>query len=92
MNTIASIRSKIKDKSILADYNRLSQITSNLMSNAIKFTEKGSVIFEISEQNESLVFKIQNTGIGMPDDSLEEVFEVFLKSITQKLSLLKELA
>ena len=60
-----------------ADENRLQQIFHNLVGNAIKFTPKGSI--EISGQvvNSHLEIVISDTGIGIPEDKLDRVFESF---------------
>ncbi len=67
---------------ILADRTRLYQILINLLNNAIKFTNKGSVEIRLSVLNQDLDnilinFEIIDTGIGIPEDKLEFVFESF---------------
>lgn len=67
---------------LLGDPTRLSQILINLISNAIKFTEKGSVtlILEVNHKegdNINLHFGIKDTGIGIPADKIEKIFESF---------------
>ena len=71
---------------IVEDAGRLRQILFNLMSNAIKFTKAGSVTLtarvdaapaEDGEAGETLVLSVADTGIGIPGDKLEEVFESF---------------
>ena len=61
---------------------RLRQILTNLIGNAIKFTEKGSVTLAVEshEQNEqevALRFSIQDTGIGVSKESLDKLFKPF---------------
>jgi len=61
---------------------RLRQIVSNLISNALKFTEKGSVVLSIAEQVDStgehfLVFSVKDTGIGIPFSAQKTIFDKF---------------
>ncbi len=67
--------------SIVEDAGRLRQILFNLLSNAIKFTERGGVILsariETVGDAEALLLAVTDTGIGIPPDKLEDVFESF---------------
>nr|WP_309758316.1 ATP-binding protein [Flavobacterium sp.] len=67
---------------ILGDSVRLHQILTNLLSNAIKFTTKGNIILNASlkseyKQNISLEFKVSDTGIGIPANKIDTIFENF---------------
>ncbi|MGY3215014.1 PAS domain S-box protein [Mucilaginibacter sp. HD30] len=67
---------------VVGDRTRLSQILLNLVSNAVKFTESGSVTVELRvvEQNEQDVrvrFAITDTGIGIANNKLNTIFETF---------------
>lgn len=56
---------------------RLGQILKNLLSNAIKFTSKGYVSLDISAQENNLIFKVKDTGIGISKDKQKLIFEAF---------------
>jgi signal transduction histidine kinase len=59
------------------DSDRLSQVMANLISNALKFTAKGMVEAIVSVEHEGLRFEIRDTGIGIPADKLELIFQTF---------------
>jgi signal transduction histidine kinase/CheY-like chemotaxis protein len=67
---------------IKGDPVRLNQVLLNLLSNAIKFTEEGEITVKIQEierspKNIKLRFSIQDTGIGIPELKLKDIFESF---------------
>ncbi|AXT50184.1 response regulator [Aquimarina sp. BL5] len=69
-------------KFIIGDQFRLNQILTNLLGNAIKFTQKGEVIISIkSEEKESdnivINFSVKDTGIGIAEDKLNNIFNSF---------------
>lgn len=56
---------------------RIKQVLNNLINNAVKFTENGTIIFDSHFDGDSLIFSIQDSGIGINKELLEEIFEVF---------------
>jgi signal transduction histidine kinase/DNA-binding response OmpR family regulator/HAMP domain-containing protein len=78
-------------KALLTDVKRLQQVLRNLLSNAFKFTDEGSVNFEMEKATEGwsrdhqtlshasnvVAFRIRDTGIGIPADKLRIIFEPF---------------
>lgn len=70
---------------VIGDPTRLSQVLLNLLSNAIKFTENGSVEMRVerveSTEDELLVkFSVIDTGIGVAEEKIDEIFEKFTQS------------
>ena len=64
----------------ISDMNRVSQILRNLLSNAFKFTKKGSIKFSISRVENSTLpikFSVKDTGIGISEDKQQLIFEAF---------------
>jgi signal transduction histidine kinase/CheY-like chemotaxis protein len=73
--------------SLVGDPTRLGQILNNLMSNAIKFTEKGRVTMKVSvieedKQQTILRFSIQDTGIGLTEEQISKLFTAFNQADT----------
>lgn len=60
-----------------SDPNLLAEIIQNFVSNAIRYTDKGSVRLECEEQDEMCVVKVVDTGIGIDAGQLEEIFREF---------------
>jgi signal transduction histidine kinase len=69
------------DFSILTDPQRLNQIMNNLIGNALKYTEKGSIEFgyTIDEAQQQIIFYVKDTGIGIPRNMIGAIFERFRK-------------
>jgi len=62
---------------VMTDPARLRQIMINLVGNALKFTEEGEVVANLSCTDEQLIIEVCDTGIGIDEESLPKLFEAF---------------
>ncbi|PUE63717.1 hybrid sensor histidine kinase/response regulator [Arcobacter caeni] len=99
---VVNYNSNNKELFLLSDLNRIKQIVKNLMSNAIKFTDKGSIEIILEENINDIIIKVIDEGIGISKEKLDYIFERFKQadgSTTRKyggtglgLAISKELA
>ncbi len=73
---------------VLGDANRVGQILTNLVGNGIKFTETGSVLLQLEwrpadENSAELEFSVTDTGIGIPEQQRDRIFEKFYRVDTK---------
>lgn len=69
---------------IHTEKNRFSQVFSNFITNAIKFTAQGEITFGYRVCDEGLYFYVRDTGIGIPEDKQQKIFDRFVKLNTFK--------
>jgi len=69
------VRADAAPDTIDTDPARLSQILRNLISNALKFTDRGGVVVEAVAADDRVEFAVRDTGIGIPADQHEHIFE-----------------
>jgi Signal transduction histidine kinase len=72
-------------KVLLGDPRRLSQIVLNLVSNAIKFTERGTIRVSVEtaerqDQHVNVLIRVSDTGIGIPHDKFGQIFDPFAQA------------
>ncbi len=72
------LKNEIQPTSIVTiDPYHLTQVLTNFISNAVKFTEHGEITLSISKTEKHYVFEIADTGIGIAPDKLEHIFKPF---------------
>lgn len=84
LELVFSLENDVPD-SLFGDMHRLQQMLTNLVGNAIKFTERGEVVLKVSLQSATedeamLLFSVTDTGIGIPAHKLNTVFEDFTQA------------
>ena len=71
---------------LVFDAFRLRQVLMNLLGNAIKFTERGTVAVEVQWQAGELLLTVRDTGIGIPADSLARVFDAYQRAVGTRVA------
>ena len=72
--------------SFVGDAGRIGQILNNLLSNAVKFTDQGEVVVNVSEipgasgESQRLKLSVRDTGIGIPEDRIDDLFSSFTQA------------
>lgn len=69
----------IRNKLILTDTEKFYAILINLVKNAIKFTKTGSIMFGCSQTEPECIFFVRDTGIGIPREKLDSIFDRFVQ-------------
>lgn len=62
---------------VYSDQNVIHKVLCNIIDNSIKYTEKGEVTVHLSESDEKALISVSDTGIGIPQESLDQIFEPF---------------
>ncbi len=77
-----------KTVEVTADRTRLRQVMLNLVNNAIKFTEQGSIAISARRQDDHVLIRVKDTGIGIAPHQIEAIFQEFVQvdtSTTRKV-------
>ncbi|HBB90422.1 MAG TPA: hypothetical protein DC042_01525 [Bacteroidales bacterium] len=75
--------SKEENKTIITDPHRVRQVISNLVNNALKYTNSGTITFGYLHNENEIEFFIRDTGIGIPPEDLDEIFNRFKRAENQ---------
>ncbi len=86
LEVVCDIRQDVP-RVVIGDVGRLRQVIVNLVGNAIKFTEQGQVVFSVQCESATddsvwLYFSVNDTGVGIPHDKQQVIFEMFEQADT----------
>lgn len=77
-NLSMSLKNNIpEDLIIMADDMRIKQVMINIIGNSMKFTQEGTIQVEAKKDNDTIRIQVKDTGIGIPPELLETIFEAF---------------
>jgi signal transduction histidine kinase/DNA-binding NarL/FixJ family response regulator len=71
------IANDCENLALMGDESKLIQIGSNLLANAVKFTETGSVSLNVTYEDDALKIEVSDTGIGIAEEEQQKIFEPF---------------
>lgn len=90
--TVRSLSLKVKDKPVdlifgeheaqccvVGDKNRLIQVITNFINNAVKFTDEGSITLSYRTEGDELLFQVEDTGSGISEEHVKTIFNRFVK-------------
>lgn len=80
-------QANLEKTSIFSDYKKVKKVVKNLVSNSIKYTDKGCVEYGYYTSNNNIIFYVKDTGAGIPKDKEDVIFESFRRldeSLTRK--------
>lgn len=78
-DVLVEFEKQLDDGMIHTDRNRLQQVVSNFITNALKFTDEGRVSFGCERRGENIYFYVTDTGMGIPEEKLDDIFKRFTK-------------
>ncbi len=70
------------DIRIETDRNRLLQVITNLIGNALKFTQQGYICFGYKQEGDNILFYVRDTGMGIPPEQIDKIFDRFIQANT----------
>jgi two-component system phosphate regulon sensor histidine kinase PhoR len=74
--------------SVYGDKDKLKQVMINLLSNALKYTNEGSVQVIVFDKNKTVTIKVKDTGIGIPHNEINRIFERFYRTERERTSII----
>ena len=73
------LKCSVQEETVQGEANRLDQVVTNLVENAIKYTDKGHIAVSLTQDGGFALLKVADTGIGVPEDAIPHLFERFYR-------------
>lgn len=80
LQLIPEFQNKYSELKLVSDKNKLNGILTNLIKNAIKFTDSGFIKIDINQSSEGILLSVSDSGRGIPSDKIEAIFDRFIQS------------
>jgi signal transduction histidine kinase len=77
LKLVISLDNKIEEYAF--DDNKFTQVLNNLLSNALKYTDKGSITVSTKKSKEGILIDVADTGVGVPDDQKSKLFNKYMQ-------------
>jgi signal transduction histidine kinase len=71
---------EVVPEAVMGDAIRLQQVLTNLLGNALKFTDQGGIVLRLSRGDDYLLWEVTDSGIGIAPDQVEQIFEAFVQA------------
>ena len=72
---------KLKKYMLMADPGKISQVVTNFIDNSIKYTPKGSININLSQDSEKMLLTIRDTGVGISKETMPKLFDKFSRAL-----------
>jgi signal transduction histidine kinase len=73
------LKCTVQQETVLGEASRLDQVVTNLVENAVKYTDRGSVTVRLTRDGEFALLAVADTGIGVPEEAIPHLFERFYR-------------
>ena len=85
--TVRYIKPDVMPVAVATDEKRLRQILVNLLSNALKFTDKGYIALKVSFRSQVAALTVEDSGVGIPFEDQAKIFEPFVRGSSERMRL-----
>jgi signal transduction histidine kinase len=80
LQLIPEFQNKYSELKLVSDKNKLNGILTNLIKNAIKFTDSGFIKIDINQSSEGILLSVSDSGRGIPSEKIKAIFDRFIQS------------